>query len=186
MLSISKAIKGGGQGEYYLNLASSDDYYLDGEEPPGCWLGEGSLALGLEGTVVKQEFRNLFQGLSPDGTKELVRNALSPHGRSGWDLTWSVPKSVSTAWSQATPETRAEIELAVHRAVAEGVRYLEGIGVVTRRGEDGVIRENASLVFAAFPHSTSRALDPQLHVHTLLLNVCVRPNGSTGTMTYGE
>ncbi len=182
MLSISKAIKGGGQGEYYLNLASSDDYYLDGEEPPGFWLGQGARALGLEGTLNKDQFRNLFQGLGPDGQTELVRNAGSPNRRSGWDLTWSVPKSVSTAWSQASPEVRQQIEAAVNQAAGEGTRYLEGIGVVTRRGEDGVIRENASLVFAAFPHSTSRAQDPQLHVHTLLLNVCVRPNGSTGTI----
>ncbi|MGE3313124.1 MAG: MobF family relaxase [Limisphaerales bacterium] len=182
MLSISKAIKGGGQGEYYLNLASSDDYYLDAEEPPGFWLGQGARALGLEGTIDQDQFRNLFQGLSPDGKTELVRNAGSPDRRSGWDLTWSVPKSVSTVWSQASPVVRQQIEAAVNQAAGEGTRYLESIGVVTRRGEDGVIRENASLIFAAFPHSTSRAQDPQLHVHTLLLNVCVRPNGSTGTI----
>jgi len=182
MLSISKAIRGFDQGEYYLRLAAVDDYYLDGKEPPGCWLGDGARTLGLSGLLSKEEFRNLFRGLSPDGEGALVHNARSPNRRSGWDLTWSVPKSVSTAWSQAPLGVRLEIERAVNAAVAEGVRYLESIGVVSRRGEDGVLRERARLIFAAFPHSTSRALDPQLHVHTILLNVAVRPDGSTGTI----
>ena len=182
MLSISKAIKGHGQAEYYIGLASSDDYYLDAEEPPGFWLGAGAEALGLTGLVIKDQFRNLFRGHSPDGGTQMVRNAGSEHRRAGWDLTWSVPKSVSTAWSQSPPWVRSRIESVVHRAVGEGIHYLEGIGLVTRRGENGVIREDARLIFAAFPHSTSRTQDPQLHVHSLLLNVAVRPDGSTGTI----
>ena len=31
MLSISKPIRSSDQGEYYLSLASADDYYLDGK-----------------------------------------------------------------------------------------------------------------------------------------------------------
>jgi hypothetical protein len=38
------------------------------------------------------------------------------------------------------------------------------------------------LVLAAFLHSTSRAQDPQLHLHTILLNVGVRADGTTGTL----
>lgn len=182
MLSISKPIRGFDQGEYYLALASADDYYLDGKEPPGFWLGDGALALGLSGLLTKDKFRNLLRGLSPDGTQALVHNANSPKRRAGWDVTWSVPKSVSTAWSQAELPVRLAIERCVNAAVGEGVRYLESIGVIIRRGEDGVIREQAKLLFAAFPHSTSRALDPQLHVHTILLNVAVRPDGTTGTV----
>lgn len=182
MLSISKPIRGFDQGEYYLSLASVDDYYLDGKEPPGFWLGKGAQVLGLTGLIDPEDFRNLFRGFSPDGTTALVHNAGSPRRRTGWDVTWSVPKSVSTVWSQADDGTREEIEAAVHAAVREGVGYLETIGMVSRRGEDGVIRDQARLVFAAFPHSTSRLQDPQLHVHTILMNLAVRPNGSTGTI----
>ncbi len=182
MLSISKPIRGFDQGEYYLSLASVDDYYLDGKEPPGFWLGKGAQELGLTGLVDPEDFRNLFRGLSPDGTMALVRNAGSPRRRTGWDVTWSVPKSVSTVWSQATESVRQQIEAAVNAAVGEGVGYLETIGMVSRRGVDGVIRDQARLIFAAFPHSTSRLQDPQLHVHTILMNLAVRPNGSTGTI----
>ncbi len=182
MLSISKPIKGSAQCEYYLNLASRDDYYLDAEEPPGFWLGDGANALGLEGQVDEEAFRNLFRGFSPDGEKTLVRNAQSKGRRCGWDLTWSAPKSVSTIWSQASAPVREEIEAALKGAVGEGVAYLAGVGAVSRRGENGVVRDRAELLLAAFPHSTSRAQDPQLHVHTLLLNLGIRPDGSVGTL----
>ena len=180
MLTISKAIKAG-QGEYYLSLAGVDDYYTGGTEPPGYWLGGGIEALGLEGELKKDHFRHLLRGLSPDGDRKLVRNA-DVERRAGWDFTWSAPKSVSVAWSQAEPETRERIEDCLRRAVAVGVAYLEKVGGISRRGEDGRIHESARLVLAAFLHSTSRAQDPQLHLHTILLNLGVRPDGTTGTL----
>lgn len=181
MLSISKPFRGAGRADYYLNLAQ-EDYYLAGKEPPGYWAGNGKSALRLEGLVSAEAFRNLLDGYSPDGTRTLVQNAGSEKRRSGWDLTWSVPKSVSTAWSQSPPDVRQKIESAVHQAVQVGLTYLQTIGVVSRRGTDGVIHDPARLVFACFEHSTSRAQDPQLHVHTILLNVGIRPDGSTGTL----
>lgn len=182
MLSISKPIRGAAQCEYYLNLASLDDYYLDREEPPGFWLGNGAQALGLKGQVAEDEFRNLFRGFSPDGYQALVRNTRSFGRRCGWDLTWSAPKSVSTFWSQAPEPVRLQVEAALRDAVREGVQYLEGVGILSRRGEDGVIRDPARLILAAYLHSTSRLHDPQLHIHTVLMNVGVRPDGSTGTL----
>lgn len=182
MLSISKPIRGFDQGEYYLALAAVDDYYLDGKEPPGFWLGEGAGRMGLLGIISPDDFRSLFRGYAPGSGESLVHNAGSATRRAGWDLTWSVPKSVSTLWSQAPAGVRDEIERLVAVAVREGISYLESVGVVSRRGEGGVIRDPASLIFAGFPHSTSRALDPQLHIHTILFNVAVRPAGSTGTI----
>ncbi len=182
MLSISKPIQGSGQGEYYLGLAATDDYYLSSDkEPPGYWLGEGAIKLGLSGQLKPDEFRRLLRGWSRNGTRPLVRNP-THRRRAGWDLTWSAPKSVSVVWSQASAKVRHEIEAALRCAVALGIEYLNGIGVVSRQGENGVIKAKADLVFAAFPHSTSRSLDPQLHIHTLLLNVGVRPDGTTGAL----
>ncbi len=180
MLSVSKAIKAG-QGEYYLSLAAVDDYYTSGQEPPGYWLGRGTAALGLAGRFEQEEFRHLLRGLSPDGQRKLVRNA-DAERRAGWDLTWSPPKSVSVAWSQADPVVREQIESCLRRAAAAGIGYLETVGVVSRQGTDGCVRAKADLVFAAFLHSTSRAQDPQLHLHTILLNVGVRVDGTTGTL----
>ncbi len=180
MLTISKAIQAG-QGEYYLALAGVDDYYTAGTEPPGCWLGRGAPALGLAGELNREHFRNLLRGLAPEGDRKLVRNA-DHERRAGWDLTWSAPKSVSVAWSQADPATRERIEECLRRAAAAGVAYLEAVAGISRRGEDGCRHEAARLVLAAFLHSTSRAQDPQLHLHTILLNIGVRPDGTTGTL----
>lgn len=184
MLSISQPIKAG-QGEYYLSLSSTDDYYLDGSEPPGFWLGEGAEALGLSGEIESEQFRNLLRGFAPDGGRKLVKNADSER-RAGWDLTWSVPKSVSALWSQADTQVRNRIETCLKTAARVGVSYLEDVAAFTRRGEDGWLRERAKLTLAAFQHSTSRAQDPQLHVHTILLNVGLRFDGSTGTLETHE
>jgi conjugative relaxase-like TrwC/TraI family protein len=181
MLSISDPIRAG-NGEYYLSLAATDDYYLKGDqEPPGFWLGEGAKSLGLRGQVEPDAFRNLLRGLSPDGQRALVKN-VNGERRAGWDATWSVPKSVSTAWSQATPEVRVQIEEALRVAVERAIRHVETLDIVSRTGPEGIIRNKAKLLFAVFPHSVSRNGEPQLHLHSILLNVGVRADGTTGTL----
>ena len=181
MLSVSKPFKGAGRADYYLNLAR-EDYYLDDREPPGRWLGEGATLFGLPGMVSGDDFRNFLAGYDADRENALVHNAGSPNRRSGWDLTWSVPKSVSVAWSQSTPEVREIIESEVWHSVRRAICYVETIGVVSRRGTNGIVHEPAKLTFAGFLHSTSRAQDPQLHIHTILINLGIRPDGTTGTL----
>lgn len=60
--------------------------------------------------------------------------------------------------------------------------YLEQVAGCTRRGAGGATLEPAALTFATFQHSTSRAQDPQLHTHALLLNLGLRADGTTGTL----
>lgn len=181
MLSISNPIRGTGAMSYYLGLPA-EDYYLDSGEPPGFWHGNGARELGLSGAVNKEKLRNLFGGFSPDGKTALVQNAGKQDRVSGWDLTFSAPKSVSVAWSLAAPDVRERIE-AAHRQVVEKVlSYLEDESGLTRRGKGGKHFQNIGLLAAAFQHGTSRALDPQLHTHALVMNVCVRSDGTTGTI----
>lgn len=71
MLSIGAMSMG--QEQYYTLLAR-EDYYLEGGEPPGMWLGHGAEALGLAGGLVNREhLTNLFRGWSPDGKDPLVK-----------------------------------------------------------------------------------------------------------------
>lgn len=177
MLSVS-AMKGG-QEQYYSSLAK-EDYYLEGGEPEGVWFGKGAEKLGLAGKVNKQEFKNVFSGYSPDGQKALVQNAGQPKRQAGWDLTFSVPKSVSYIWSQV-PEMREIIQEENLKAAKKALFYLEE-NAVTRRGHGGTEKEPTGLVIAAFEHGTSRAQDPQLHLHALALNLSVREDGTTGTI----
>ncbi len=182
MLTLSKM--SGGQGQYYLELAR-EDYYLKGGEPPGYWLGEGAASFGLVGKVDKEDLRRLFQGYSPEG-KPLVQNAGDPGRQAGWDLTFSAPKSVSVAWSQAGKVHSDKFRAAHADAVKAAMAFLEREGSFTRRGKGGALREHAKLVCAAFEHGTSRAQDPQLHTHVLVMNTCVREDGTTGTLTSPE
>lgn len=179
MLSI--AALSGGQGNYYLALAR-DDYYLKGGEPPGQWLGKGAERLGLTAQIGGPELKQLLRGFSSDGTQPLIQGAGSPKHQPGWDLTFSSPKSVSALWSQADQGVRRVIQEAQTAAVREALDYLQESAALTRRGRGGQTREPTELVVAAFDHGTSRAQDPQLHTHCLVLNVGVREDGTTGTI----
>ena len=178
MMSISAMSSG--QGQYYVGLAR-EDYYLGGGEPPGLWHGEGARALGLSDLVQGEHFSALFEGLSPDG-ELLVQTAGNRRRQPGWDCTFSAPKSVSVAWSQADAKTGAEIRAAHLAAVKAALSYLEQGAFFTRRGKGGGTLERAKMIAAIFEHGTSRAQDPQLHSHAILLNVCVREDGTTGTV----
>ena len=108
MLSISPPMKGAGQGNYYLQLAR-EDYYLEGGEPPGRWVGLGAEALSLDGVVDRESLHNLLSGFDPKGREAWVQNPGSNDRQSGWDLTFSAPKSVSVLWSQLPSGERAAI-----------------------------------------------------------------------------
>lgn len=174
-------MRGGGQGNYYLELAC-EDYYHEGGEPPGKWYGKGAKHLNLAGEVSKETFRNLLQGFNPTRTKPLVQNAGDKNRQSGWDLTFSAPKTVSVAWSQASEDVRQAIQAAQQEAVQAALQYLEAVAAVTRRGRGGSATEKSSFIAATFEHGTSRALDPQLHTHVLVLNISLRDDGTTGTI----
>lgn len=182
---LSMSAMSGGQASYYLGLAR-EDYYLEGGEPPGQWYGEGASKLGLHGEVEAAHIYNLFGGYSPEGDRPLVQ--LQSHDekathRPGWDLTFSAPKSVSALWSQLGPEDRQALQAAHFEAVTRALDYLQETAALTRRGRGGNDLERTGLVIATFEHSTSRALDPQLHTHALVLNVGVREDGTTGTVS---
>jgi len=181
VLSISQPIKGASPGEYYLSLAK-EDYYLQGGEPPGQWIGGGAEELGLKGEVSREELQNIMQGFSADGEEALVQNAGAKDRRSAWDLTFSAPKSVSVVWSQSSGEVRSEIQEAHKEAVKKSLQYLNDAAAITRRGKGGVSEEQVNLAVAAFEHGTSRAGDPQLHTHALVMNVAKRVDGSSGTI----
>ena len=179
MLSIGN-LGGGSKGEYYISLGR-EDYYLEGGEPPGKWLGRGAAELGLLGTVKAEDFRNILSGYSAAG-EPLIQNAGETDHQQGWDLTFSAPKSVSVLWALSDEEERKAIQRAHDLAVEKSVAYIEDEFSFTRRGKGGSEREGTRIIVAAFQHGTSRAQDPQIHTHALVMNVGVREDGTTGTI----
>jgi conjugative relaxase-like TrwC/TraI family protein len=182
MLSIGKM--GSGQEGYYLELAS-EDYYLEGGEPPGLWWGGGASHLGLEGEVARDALRALMDGVRPGPGDPLIQRQAYRDGRArtpGWDLTFSAPKSVSVLWSQAPQEIRERIQAAHLAAVKEALTYLEQEASFTRRGHGGKDLTPVRLIAALFEHGTSRASDPQLHTHALIVNVGIADDGRGGAL----
>ena len=174
MLSI-QPIRPGGE-NYYLDLGR-EDYYLEGGEPPGFWLGEGSTELGLMGQVEKDDLRALFDGFSPTGEK-LVQNAGKKNRLAGTDLCYSAPKDFSILWALAPDEaTRRALERTELAAVRTFVNYLEENATVTRRGADGSDIQHSKLIAAAFSHSTSRNQDMNRHHHVLFLTPVKHEDG---------
>lgn len=181
MLSVSAMTSG--QEVYYLTLAR-EDYYLAGGEPLGYWIGRGAQGLGLHGTVERQDLRSALDGVGPDGER-LTQEQHYTDGRArqpGWDLTFSAPKSVSVLWAVADPASRTKLQAAHDAAVRAALGYLEENAAVSRRGKGGGETERVGLLVSAFEHGTSRALDPQLHTHCLVVNAGLRQDGSWGAL----
>ncbi|MCF4119959.1 relaxase domain-containing protein [Antribacter sp. KLBMP9083] len=93
----------------------------------------------------------------------------------GFDLTFSVPKSVSVLWGLSDRTVQALILAAHHQAVAETIAFLEDHIASTRVGTDAgdgsiVHVDVTGLVAMAYDHWDSRSHDPQLHTHLVVAN----------------
>lgn len=174
MLTIHKisSANASGLSRYYEQLGK-EDYYTQGGEPPGCWLGSGAERLGLSGNLGEGQLLRVMQGYHPATGNELVRNAGNRHAP-GWDATFSAPKSVSAAWAVSGRDTQIAIQSAQGEAVNAAISYLERHAAFTRYGAGGDEREpvtlHGGLIAAAYEHSTSRNGDPQLHTHCIVAN----------------
>jgi conjugative relaxase-like TrwC/TraI family protein len=147
----------------------ADDYYSEGGLAPSAWRGEAADALGLSGDVDRDQFKALLDGFLPTGdVLGTVRNGEREH-RPGWDLTFSAPKSVSVM-ALVAGDTR--LIRAHDEAAATALAYVERYGAATRIREGGQVEHvpTGNLVAATFRHETSRAQDPQLHTHNVILN----------------
>jgi conjugative relaxase-like TrwC/TraI family protein len=197
MLSVAKLSPG--QERYYERSVADglDDYYAGRGESPGVWVGRGARELELEGVVREGELGRLIGGQHPrtedqlrrhyrarqiaveridpfTGERSLEVQKLAPVA--GFDLVFSVPKSVSLLHALGDEETRRAVQEAHVSAWQAAVSYLEDEACVVRRGKNGVRREHAGgFVAAAYQHRTSRAQDPHLHTHVIVANMAQSP-----------
>jgi len=172
---LSSAKIGTSSWRYYTQAVAfrATEYYLGVGEAPGRWHGRGLEQLGLEagGRVSEQQLEALFaRGLHPVTGQRLGRTWRAD-GVTGYDLTFSAPKSVSALWALGSEDVAASA-LAAHQAAVEaGLAYLDAHASLSRKGTDGVEQVSTDGMSAAlFNHRTSRAGDPQLHTHALVLN----------------
>ena len=146
------------------------------------WSANGELA--PDGAPIQPgQLRAALDGIGLDGGK-LTQDAARNSRVGGWDLTFSAPKDVSVMYAAADPATRRAILEDVAESAKTGLRELHERGVFeTRRGKGGAVREVAADVSAAvFPQATSRAGEPQLHAHAVVVNAARRADGTTGAL----
>lgn len=279
MMTVSKLSAGDGYGYYISKTVSGDearekgqgltDYYTKSGCPQGRWMGRGTAALEVSGTVSEPQMKNLFglgwhpnadamieaqakAGVRPDAVSrdvklgrayavykspsgdlgraldaaidraEAVKGAsLDPGERravrmqaaagqyrkvmgenppsgadlarwmnrqlkigrspvSGFDLTFSAPKSVSVLWAAGDDQTRANIERVHEQALSRALEWIEDNALYGRVGTAGTRVKVDGAVATAFRHWTSRAGDPDLHDHVVIANK-VRRAGLDGS-----
>lgn len=191
MVASVSPVRAGGAGAsvvYYVEQVARDrhDYYAGHGEAPGVWQGGFADHLGLHGQVAADNFRAVLEGVDP-ATGEPLK--AQPNRRvAAWDVTFSPPKSISTLWALAPDDARRQVWQAQAAAVDAAVGYLTAHACVARLGRDGVDRQDgAQLGFlrAEFTHRCSREGDPQVHTHTILINILQAPDGRRAALDGG-
>ena len=180
MHSIASVRSSSGAADYF----AKDNYYTaDENAEAGVWGGEGARALGLESRVERDQFEAILNGQLPDG--EMVGQVEGR--RLGLDLTFSMPKSASVlalvsgdkrileAHMVAVKSTMSQL---VEKQFAESRNY--------ERVRSGEPQRTGNLVYALFAHDTSRALDPQGHIHAVVANMTRDPRGTWKALWNGE
>ncbi len=135
---LSSAKIGTSSWRYYTDgvACRATEYYAGVGEAPGRWHGRGLEQLGLaaDGLVSERELEALFaRGLHPRAGSRLGR-AWRSDGVTGFDLTFSAPKSVSALWALGDRATAAEAMAAHRAAVRAGLAYLDTHAGLSRRG----------------------------------------------------
>mgnify|MGYP003641599493 FL=1 len=180
MHSIAAVRSSSGAADYFAN----DNYYTAEENAKaGVWAGEGARDLGLAGPVERDAFEAILNGHLPDGDKV----GQVEGRRLGLDLTFSMPKSASIlalvsgdrrildAHLAAVRSTMAQL---VEKQFAEARNY--------ERSRNGEPERTGNLVYALFAHDTSRALDPQGHIHAVVANLTRDLKGNWKALWNGE
>ena len=179
MHSIASVRSAGGAAKYFTNddFVAGDYYTNEQAGEVSQWGGNGlsdsSIAEGS--SVTREAFEKVLLGETPTGEQIEAKDNRRP----GYDLTFSAPKSVSImayiagdkrilgpdgAFALSVKDTMAWVE----KNLAEGRKTVEGKTAAIQTG---------NLVYALFQHDTSRALDPQLHIHSIVANMTRMPDG---------
>lgn len=162
-------------------------YYMKAGTPEGRWIGSGLQGInrGAGDVVTETDAKAVFDlAVHPDTNAPLGR----PHGQPtavenksgpptvryavvGFDLTFSVPKSVSVLWALSPRSMQEQILRTHHHAVEATLAWLEEHVIHTRAGRNGVAHVGTmGAIAAAFDHWESRTGDPQLHTHLVIAN----------------
>jgi conjugative relaxase-like TrwC/TraI family protein len=160
---------------YFDEHLAQNDYYAVGEIRPGQWIGAGAERMGLKNVVTREQFHSLCKNQNPnDGERLTQRQQKEDKRRVFYDFTCSAPKSVSVL---AVTMDDERLVTAHEEATRIAFRELEAFAATrVRKQGNQKDRITGNLAAAAFTHTSSRALDPQLHTHFTVFNATFDEN----------
>ncbi|MEZ8419945.1 conjugative transfer relaxase/helicase TraI [Vibrio splendidus] len=194
MLSISPLKSASGAAKYYLTEENpkdlpdvslekdvGDNYYLKekGQGENTFWHGKLAIEAGLAGKPVEQA--TLESVLSGNLGGETIKGKRNDH-KSGFDLTFSAPKTVSVLALVSGDHRLIE---AHNNAVKFALTELEkDVAQFTTINKEGAreFHNTDSMIFAVVRHKTSRENDPQVHSHALAANMTRDQEGKLRTL----
>lgn len=186
MMSISKPQKAEQAGSYYVEF-EKEEYYQKNDEK-GYFFGKGLEVLGVPpGTEINKEtYTNMVNGYHPLTGEKLTKNAGGENRRAGFDVTFSAPKSVSLLLETAEINNNnlaQKIKQAQANANNIAMQVIQNNYTTTRvanQSGEMITVPTDGLCYASFQHTTSRAIDPQLHQHNFIFNVATYTDPNTG------
>ena len=191
-------------GDAGLSAADSlTAYYAVSRNPPGRWYGSGLAGLGGEGPRLAQGERVSEDGMAAlfgaghdpitgnplgrpyphydaaDAAREPTGGGRGRHAVVGYDMTFTVPKSVSVLWALGDEDVRREVYAAHHAALGSALEFVEAKVIRTRVGHGGAQQvKTGGMVAAGFDHWDTRTGDPNLHTHVVVANKVQGPDGA--------
>lgn len=172
MMSLSAVGSGSDAAGYY----QKDNYYTrDQASEASGWQGKAADVLGLKGPVDEKQFADLLDGKLPNGAE--IKSPSGEH-RAGWDITLSAPKSVSLL---ALVGGDKRVEGAMRESAEATMAWVEKNLIETRiwdkeAGQQVTVRSD-NIAVASFIHDVNRNNEPQLHVHNVIANATLAPDG---------
>src|SRR5580704_16415164 len=172
MLRVTESKNAEAAKQYFGKGMVRSDYYIDGQEIAGVWGGKVAERLGLSGQVTQEDYFALVDNLRPRTGEQLTpRN--KGNRRSGYDFTFSAPKSVSVLYETSQDERILD---AFRDSVKETMEEIEReMKTRVRKGGSNENRQTGSMAWAEFVHFTSRPVDgkpdPHLQAHCFAMNL---------------
>jgi conjugative relaxase-like TrwC/TraI family protein len=194
MISIGNVVSVSDGARYFQEAvaASPADYYAARGEAAGVWRGQAAAELGLAGRVHRDDFVRILDGCHPATGDELGRHHAT-RKNVAFDVTFSLPKSVSLMYALGDDRVREGVLRALDAGATAAHEYLEDHAAWGRMADPqthAIEHVRAQLVTAAFVHRTARpvtrdgvvTVDPQLHTHLVVASFAKRANGTWGQL----
>lgn len=173
-------------GAVHLEYLKSTEYMVNAKGQhvsSSFWLGDGLKALKLKpkSEVHIAVMEQLAMGRAPNG--DALRQNAGSNDRVGIDSTYSAEKGFSIMFAAANPFDKETLLQSYSSAVEEALTF-ELSHASARTGKAGMGKKfhEVKAVVSAHTHFGSRDLDPQIHIHALIYNLALCPDGKWRAM----